>query len=60
MPERPTNLNDKVETKLVPLEDALPNKKVIIGAELTKQEEEELLDILSKSKDIFAWLASDL
>lgn len=45
---------------MVPLEDALPNKKVIIGAELTKQEEEELLDILSKSKDIFAWLASDL
>jgi 16S rRNA C1402 (ribose-2'-O) methylase RsmI len=57
MPRQPTNLNDRVETKSVPLEDALPDRKVIIGAELTKQEEEELLDILSKSKDIFKWLA---
>lgn len=60
MPRRATNLNDEAETKSVPLEDALPARKVIIGAKLTKQEEEELLDILSKNKDIFTWSALDL
>jgi hypothetical protein len=33
---------------------------VIIGANLSAREEAELIDTLTKNKDIFAWSASDL
>jgi hypothetical protein len=36
------------------------DRKVIIGANLSKEEETELIETLAKNKDIFTWLASDL
>ena len=60
MPKGKTDLKDQEETKSVALEDAIPDRKVIIGGNLSKEEEAELIHILSKNKDIFAWLASDL
>jgi hypothetical protein len=38
-----TDLKDQEETKLVPLEDVVPNKKVTIRANLSKAEETELI-----------------
>ena len=48
------------QTKLIPLEKDLPDRKVTISSELSKAEEEELMETLVKNKDIFAWSASDL
>jgi hypothetical protein len=42
------------------LEDAVPNKKVTIRANLSKAEETELIETLAKNKDVFAWSAFDL
>jgi hypothetical protein len=33
----------------------VPNRKVIIGANLSKEEETELIETLAKNKDIFTW-----
>jgi activator of HSP90 ATPase len=60
MPKGTTNLKDQEDTKMVPLEQAVPNRQVIIGANLSAREEVELIDTLAKNKDIFAWTASDL
>ena len=38
-----TDLKDQEETKSVPLENAVPDRKVIIGGKLSKQEEAELI-----------------
>jgi hypothetical protein len=38
----------------------VPDRKVIIGANLSKEEETELIETLTKNKDIFAWSASNL
>ena len=51
---------DQEETKLIPLEKELPDRKVTISSELSKAEEQELMETLVKNKDIFAWSASDL
>ena len=59
MPKGKTYLKDREETKLVPLEDVVPNRKVIIEGNLSK-EEAELIETLAKNKDVFAWSASDL
>ena len=48
------------ETKVTPLEKELPDRKVTISSELSKAEEEELMETLVKNKDIFAWSAFDL
>ena len=48
------------ETKVTPLEKELLDRKVTISSELSKVEEEELMETLVKNKDIFAWSASDL
>ena len=53
------DLKDQEETKTVPLEDAVPDRKVMIRGNLLKQEA-ELIETLAKNKDIFAWSASDL
>ena len=60
MPRGKTNMADQEETKLIPLEKELPDRKVTISSELSKAEEEELMETLVKNKDIFAWSASDL
>ena len=56
MPKGKIDLKDQEETKLVPLDDAVPDRKVTIGANLSK----ELIQTLAKNKDVFAWSASDL
>jgi hypothetical protein len=38
----------------------MPDRKIIIGANLSKEEEADLIVTLAKNKDIFAWSASDL
>ena len=60
MPKGKTDLKDQEETKSVALEDAIPDRKVIIGGNLSKEEEAEPIEILAKNKDVFAWSASDL
>jgi hypothetical protein len=59
MPKGKTDLKDQEETKLVPLENAVLDRKVTIGGNLSK-EEAELIETLAKNKDVFAWSASDL
>ena len=60
MPKGKTYLKDQEETKSVPLENAVPDRKVTIGGNLSREEEVELIETLAKNKDVFAWLASDL
>jgi hypothetical protein len=60
MPKSKTDLKDQEEMKVAPLEEAIPDRKVIIRANLSNKEEAELIEILAKNKDIFAWSASDL
>ena len=60
MPKEKTDLKDQEETKTVPLEDAVPDRKVMIGGNLLEEEEAELLETLARNKNVFAWSASDL
>ena len=60
MPKGKTDLKDQEETKSIPLENAVLDRKVTIGSNLSKVEEAELIETLAKNKDVFAWLASDL
>ena len=60
MPKGEINLKEQEETKLVPLDSAILDRKITIRGNLSSKEEEELLEVLAKNKDIFAWLASDL
>jgi hypothetical protein len=60
MPKGNTDLTDQEEIKIVPLEQAVPDRRVIIGAILSTEEESQLIETLAKNKDIFAWSASDL
>ena len=39
MPKGKTDLNEQEETKSIPLEDALPHRKVVIAANLPSEEE---------------------
>jgi len=54
MPKGKTDLKDQEETKSVLLEDAVPNRKVTIRDNLSKQEEAELIETLAQNTDIFA------
>ena len=60
MPKGKIDLKDQEETKLVPLENAVPDRKVTIRGNLSKEVEAELIETLSKNKDVFARSASDL
>jgi hypothetical protein len=60
MPGGKTNLESEDETKKVPLDEEEPDKKVIICANLERGEEEQLMQVLIKNKEVFAWSASDL
>jgi len=55
-----TDLKDQEETKSVPLENAVPDRKITIRGSLSKEEEAELIETLAKNKDVFAWSVSDL
>jgi hypothetical protein len=55
-----TDLKDQEEIKSVPLENAVPDRKVTIRGNLSKEEEAELIETLTKNKDVFAWSAFDL
>ena len=48
------DLKDQEETKTLLLEDAVPDRKVMIRGNLSKEEEAELLETLAKNKDVFA------
>jgi hypothetical protein len=48
-----------VKPKKVYLDD-MPDRAVTIGAHLTPEEENELVQFLNKNKDVFAWSAKDL
>ena len=54
MPKGKTDLKDQEETKLVPLENTVPDRKVTIGANLSKAEETKLIETLAKNKEVFA------
>jgi hypothetical protein len=60
MPRGKTDMAGQEETKVTPLEKELPDRKVTISSELSKAEEEELMETLVKNKDIFVWSASEL
>ena len=60
MPKGKADLKDQEETKSVPLENVVPDRKVTIGDNLSKEEEAELIETLVKNKGVFAWSASDL
>jgi hypothetical protein len=60
MPKGKTDLKNQEETKSVPLENTVLDKKVIMGGNLSKEEEVGLIETLGKIKDVFAWSASDL
>jgi hypothetical protein len=60
MPKGTISLKDQEDTKTVLLEQIVPDKQVIIGANLSAREEVELIDTLAKNKDIFTWTTSDL
>jgi pyruvate/2-oxoglutarate dehydrogenase complex dihydrolipoamide dehydrogenase (E3) component len=47
------------ETKKVYLDD-MPDRAVIIGANLSAEEDRELIRFLNRNKDVFAWSAKDL
>ena len=53
MPKGKTDLKDQKETKIVPLEDVVPDRKVMIGGNLSKEEEAKLIETLAKNKDVF-------
>ena len=59
MPKGKTYLKDQEETKSVPLENAVPDRKVTIRGNLLNKEV-ELIETLPKNKDVFAKSASNL
>ncbi|XP_066309243.1 uncharacterized protein [Miscanthus floridulus] len=60
MPKGKIDVKDQEETKLVPSKNAVSDRKVTIGANLSKVEETKLIETLARNKDVFAWSASDL
>jgi hypothetical protein len=53
MPKCKIDLKDQEETKSAILEGAVQDRKVTIGANLSKAEEIELTETLAKNKDVF-------
>ena len=60
MPRGKTDMVGQEETKVTSLQKELLDRKVTISLELSKAEEEELMQTMVKNRDIFAWSASDL
>ena len=46
MPKGKTDLADQEETKCIPLEEVIPDRKIIIAATLSEEEESQLLGTL--------------
>jgi hypothetical protein len=40
--------------------DDMPDRAVIIGANLSAEEDKDLVQFLNRNKDVFAWSAKDL
>jgi hypothetical protein len=55
IPKGKTDIKDQEETKSIPLQDAVLDRKITIGANLLKAKEAELIETLAKNKDVFAW-----
>ena len=55
MPETTTE-----ELREVILDEAEPERKVMIGALLSSEEREELISVLRKNRDVFAWTHQDM
>ena len=55
MSKEKIDLKDQEETKTVPLEDVVPDRKVMVEGNLSKEEEAELIETLAKNKDVFTW-----
>ena len=48
------------ELREIILNEAEPEKKILIGALLSSEEREELVSVLRKNKDVFAWTHQDM
>jgi hypothetical protein len=48
------------DTRIVPLCADVPSRTVMIGTEVSKEEEDKLLHFLRHNQDVFAWSKSDL
>ncbi|XP_066333789.1 uncharacterized protein [Miscanthus floridulus] len=59
MPKGKIDLKDQEETKSIPLENAVPDRKFTIRGNLSNEEEAELIETLAKNKDVFTWSAFD-
>jgi hypothetical protein len=54
------NMQPDYDTKKVLLDVMVLDKTVIIGSDLSPDEEARLVQFLQKNKDVFAWSAKDL
>jgi hypothetical protein len=54
------NIQPDCETKRVPLDAMVLDQAVVIGSDLSADEEASLVLFLQKNKDVFAWFAKDL
>jgi hypothetical protein len=48
------------DTRTVPLCVDVPSRTILIGTEVSKEEEDRLLQFLRHNQDVFAWSKSDL
>jgi hypothetical protein len=58
--ETKSTIEADYETKRVALDPRVPNKTVLLGKDLSLEEDAELLTFLDKNSDIFAWSTFDL
>jgi hypothetical protein len=54
------NMQPDCDTKRVLLDAMVVDQTVIIGSDLSPDEEARLVQFLQKNKDVFAWFAKDL
>jgi hypothetical protein len=54
------NIQPDCETKRVLLDVMVLDQSVVIGSDLSADEEANLVQFLQKNKDVFAWSAKDL
>jgi hypothetical protein len=48
------------DTRTIPLCADVPSRTVMIGTEVSKKEEDKLLQFIRHNQDMFAWSKSDL
>jgi hypothetical protein len=54
------NIQPDCETKRVLLDAMVLDQTIVIGSDLSADEEANLVQFLQKNKDVFAWSAKDL